>query len=118
VSLRELKGVLTPKALAALMHHFGGREIWIKQPPQDELIKVLGPRQAEKLSYFAGKGSLYIPLGRDWSELGRKVMELHRREKKVNEIASILHCSRRTVFRWLARPVQSVMIERPVHTVD
>jgi hypothetical protein len=120
---RHLGDILSPEAMNALVEHFAGQQVWIPtaderlayghrmRPPSPKLAEVLGQEQVDKLSRVYGGEYVYVPFKprknrqTDW----QKVMEMHRAGAKINDIVVALGVGRRTIFRWLKKPINTVL---------
>lgn len=106
----DLHKLLGPEDAGLFIFTYSGQRIWITTTPSPQLIKILGPKKAALVCAKYGGERIVIPTGRQhkMQEQRRRVMEMHRQGLSADEMAKVVGCSRRTIFRWLRLPITVV----------
>lgn len=104
--LETFERVLGDHALKFL-ERFGGKRLYIPTPerlkPDHRICQCLGPEKALALSREIGGQRIDVPMGRKyiWQERNQRVIALKNQGKSINEIADIIGCSTRLVYKIL-----------------
>jgi hypothetical protein len=115
--MQTLVEVLGCAAAEKMIAEFGGARIWVpvRSTPQAKLTQVLGESAASALCSRFGGEYLQVPNTVTDQDIYRRVAELHREGRKINDIALAVGRSRRTVFRLLRKKITE--LRRPARTM-
>jgi hypothetical protein len=113
--MQTLVEVLGCAGAQKMIAEFGGARIWVpvRSNPQAKLTQVLGESAASALCSRFGGEYLQVPNTVTDEDICRRVAELHRQGRKINDIALAVGRSRRTVFRLLRKKITEVRDTRP-----
>ena len=107
--LREVAQATGLGAALKLAGEFGGTEIWVpeKMTPDHRLARALGIDAAAAVVALYGMGHLLVPLGplADAGRKRREIMAMIEKSRPAAEIARVLRCHVRTVYRTKSRSV-------------